>query len=318
MEILDNGALIDAGGLRLGHASEAGTGVTVAVIDTGGTAGVDVRGSAPGTRETDVLDPTAAVQHVTAIVLTGGSAFGLAAVDGVMTELESQGRGLDTGFGLVPIVPAAVIFDLPVTGGARPSPELGRRAVHAASADRSRGNVGAGTGATIGKYLGVEGGLMKGGLGQSAVRSGDLIVSAAVVVNALGDIYDESEKIAGTHTESGFLPTDMYAGQHMGITHTTIGIIASNAALTKPQASKVASAAHDGLARSIRPVHTMDDGDTLFAVSTGTVQAPVNGVCYLAAEAVRLAVLDGVRSAQSLPGIPAVADLQRSPGPTVL
>lgn len=309
MEILENGALTDAGGLRLGHASEGGTGVTVAVIDTGGTAGVDVRGSAPGTRETDLLDPTAAVQQVTAIVLTGGSAFGLAAADGVMAELESAGRGLDTGFGLVPIVPAAVIFDLPVTGGARPSPDLGRRAVQSAADDRSRGNVGAGTGATIGKHLGPTGGVMKGGLGQAAVRSGSLVVSAAVVVNALGDIYDGAEKIAGTHSESGFLPTEMYAGTSGGLTNTTIGIVATNAALTKPQATKVASSAHDGLARSIRPVHTMDDGDTIFAVSTGTVQAHTNAVCFLAAEAVRLAVLDGVRSATSLPGVPAIADL---------
>lgn len=310
MEIVENGALIDAGGLRLGHASENGTGVTVAVIDTGGAAGVDVRGSAPGTRETDLLDPTAAVQAVTAVVLTGGSAFGLAAADGVMTELEAQGRGLDTGMGIVPIVPAAVIFDLPVTGGARPSPELGRQAVLAAGADRSRGSVGAGTGATIGKYLGPAGGVMRGGLGQSAVRSGELVVSAAVVVNAVGDIYDGSEKIAGTHDESGLLPTKRYVGSSVGITNTTIGIIATNAALTKAQASKVASAAHDGLARAIRPVHTMDDGDTLFAVSTGSIDAHVNAVCFLAAEAVRLAVLDGVRAAAPLPGIPAWSDRQ--------
>lgn len=313
MEIVKNGALVDAGGVRMGHASGAGTGVTVAIIDTGGVAGVDVRGSAPGTRETDLLDPTAAVQQVTAIVLTGGSAFGLAAVDGVMSTLAEQGRGLDTGMGIVPIVPAAVIFDLPLSGGAYPTPELGRQAALSASDDRSRGNVGAGTGATVGKYLGPAGGVMKGGLGQAAVTSGDLIVSAAVVVNALGDIYDGAEKIAGTHNGHGFLPTEAYVGSSVGFTNTTIGIVATNAALTKPHASKVASAAHDGLARSIRPVHTMDDGDTIFAVSTGSVEAPLNAVCFLAAEAVRMAVIDGVRAAASLPGIPSATALTFEP-----
>lgn len=308
MELVKNGALVDAGGLRLGHASTNGTGVTVAIIDQGGTAGVDVRGSAPGTRETDLLDPTAAVQQVNALVLTGGSAFGLAAADGVMLELADQGVGLDTGMGIVPIVPAAVIFDLPVSGGTRPTAELGREAVRAAGDNRERGNVGAGTGATVGKYLGFPG-VMKGGLGQAAVREGDLVVSATVVVNALGDIFDGDSKIAGTHNESGFLPTESYLGATVGITNTTIGIVATNASLTKAQAEKVASAAHDGLARSIRPVHTMDDGDTLFAVSTGNVEAHVNAVCFLAAEAVRLAVIDGVRSATSLPGIPAISDL---------
>lgn len=308
MEAVTHGALVDAGGIRLGHASMKGTGVTVAVIDHGGVAGVDVRGSAPGTRETDLLDPTAAVQQVNAIVLSGGSAFGLATADGVMLELAEQGRGLDTGMGIVPIVPAAVIFDLPVTGGTKPTQELGREAVRAAGDNRERGNVGAGTGATVGKYLGVPG-VMKGGLGQAAVRDGDLVVSAVVVVNALGDIYDSGVKIAGTYNESGFLPTDSYVGASVGITNTTIGIVATNAALTKAQATKVASTSHDGLARSIRPVHTMDDGDTLFAVSTGNTAAHVNQVCYLAAEAVRLAVLDGVRSATSLPGIPAISDL---------
>lgn len=309
MEILENGALVDVGGLRVGHADQGGTGVTVAVIDSGGTAGVDVRGSAPGTRETDLLDPTAAVQEVTALVLSGGSAFGLAAADGVMRRLADEGRGLDTGMGIVPIIPAAVIFDLPITGGQRPTPELGARAVDSAGSDRSRGNVGAGMGATVGKYLGATGGVMKGGLGQAAVKSGDLIVSALVVVNAMGDIFNGADKIAGTHTESGFLPTEQYLGTSAGITNTTIGIVATNAALTKAGASKAASAAHDGLARSIRPVHTMDDGDTLFAVSTGSVDAPLNAVCFLAAEAVRLAVVDAVRSAESLPGIPSAGNL---------
>ena len=309
MEILHNGALVDAGGVRVGHADRGGTGVTAAVIDHGGTAGVDVRGSAPGTRETDLLDPTAAVQEVTALMLVGGSAFGLAAADGAMGALADEGRGLDTGMGIVPIVPAAVIFDLPVTGGARPSPDLGRQAVLSAGLDRSRGSVGAGSGATVGKYLGLSGGVMRGGLGQAAVAHGDLIVSALVVVNAMGDIFDGDTKVAGTHDETGFLPTDRYLGMTTGLTNTTIGIVATNAALTKAEASKAASAAHDGLARSIRPVHTMDDGDTLFCVSTGNVDAPVNAVCYLAAEAVRLAVLDAVRTAHSLPGIPAVRDL---------
>ena len=308
MEIIENGALVDSGGLRLGNASEQGTGVTIAVIDSGGAAGVDVRGSAPGTRETDLLDPTAAVQHANAIVLAGGSAFGLATADGAMLELAEQGKGLDTGMGIVPIVPAAVIFDLPVTGGAKPTPDLGRKAVRTAGENRERGCVGAGTGATVGKYLGPNG-VMKGGLGQAAVRRGDLVVSAAVVVNALGDIFDGDQKIAGTHSAEGFLPTTEYLGSPVGLTNTTIGIVATNAALTKAQAKKVASASHDGLARSIRPVHTMDDGDTLFAVSTGTVSAHVNAVCFMAAEAVRLAVLDGVRSATSLPGIIAVEDL---------
>ena len=309
MNILDNGGLVDAGGLRVGHAHLPGTGVSVAVFDTCISAGVDVRGSAPGTRETDLLAPTAAVQGVNAIVLSGGSAFGLASATGVMEGLAERGQGLDTGMGIVPIVPAAVIFDLPVSGGAFPTSELGRQALDSARTDnRERGNVGAGTGATIGKYLGVSG-VMRGGLGQAAVTDGELVVSAMVVVNALGDIYEGETKIAGARQGNQLAPTDMCTSSNASLTNTTIGIVATNAELSKPAANKVAAVSHDGLARAISPVHSMDDGDALFAVSTGTHQANLNAVCYLAAEAVRLAVLDGIRRARTYGPIPALADL---------
>lgn len=282
--------------------------MSVAFFPGGATVGVDVRGSAPGTRETDLLAPTASVSTVNALVLSGGSAFGLASAHGVMTELASRGIGHDTGFGLVPIVPAAVIFDLPVSGGNPPGEELGRRALENASdLDRSRGNIGAGTGATVGKYLGF--GYMKGGLGQAALEFGDLVVSAAMVVNALGDVYDHGTKVAGTHDENGFLPTELFASATSSITNTTIGIVATNAALTKTEATKVAQMSHDGLARAINPIHTTDDGDLIFAASTGNIPASVRTVGYMAAEAVRLAVLDGVASATSLGTIPAARDL---------
>lgn len=302
---MSKGGLVDAGAVRVGHATGDGTGVTVIHFPHGAICGVDVRGAAPGTRETDLLDPVNTVQSVNAIVLTGGSAFGLAAASGVMNGLAEQGEGLDTGFGVVPIVPAAVIFDLPLSA-TRPDEAMGRAALAAASeTDASRGNVGAGTGATIGKYLGR--GFMKGGLGQATITHGDLNVSALMVVNALGDIYD-GDKIAGA-SDDGLIDTDTFADSTMSITNTTIGVVATNAALSKAEATRVAMSAHDGLARAIIPTHTSDDGDVVFAASTGSVQAPLRTVCYLATEAVRLAILDGVRSATSLPGIPACSEL---------
>lgn len=299
MDILHDGALVDAGGLSFGHAEANHSGVSVALFDNGATAGVSVQGSAPGTRETDLLAPTASIQKVNALVLSGGSAFGLASADGVMQVLAEKNMGHDTGFGVVPIVPAAVIFDLPVSGHHPPGPGLGRTATqNASSGDRSRGNIGAGAGATVGKYLGT--GVMKSGLGQAAVRQGDVVVSAAVVVNALGDIYDGHEKIAGAFDENGFVETTRFLDSTSSITNTTIGIVATNAGLSKTQATKVAASSHDGFARAINPVHTSDDGDLMFAVSTGTAQCDLRSVCFLAAEATRLAILDAVRSATSL------------------
>lgn len=318
-----SGSITDVEGLRVGHytSSQRPTGCTVILFDRPATAGVDVRGAAPGTRETDLLNPVNAVQQVNAILLTGGSAYGLDAATGVMRFLEEQGHGVKVGRAVVPIVPAAVLFDLGVGNGSiRPDAAAGYKACQAASRTVVTGNVGAGAGATVGKLFGSEH-AMKGGLGSASIpiAGTDLVVGALVAVNAVGDVIDHrnGQIIAGSRDDSGKGFRNSLAHLIGGATvkaklaaHTTLGLIATNAALTKPEAAKVASMAHDGFARSLNPVHTMMDGDTIFAAATATTQTPVDVTTLgaLAAEAMARAVSNAILSARSIPGYPAAQD----------
>jgi L-aminopeptidase/D-esterase-like protein len=312
-------------GVKVGHETLAArpTGCTVVLAERGAVAGVDVRGSAPGTRETDLLDPVNTVDQVHAIVLTGGSAFGLDAASGVMRLLEERGIGFETGAGRVPIVPAAVLFDLNVGNDprVRPGADCGYRAAAAASPGPvAEGNVGAGAGATVGKLAGRER-AMKGGVGSAAIALPDgLIVAALVVVNAAGDVIDPAtgQVVAGARAEDGRSLADVRRLMRAGLAtadrpgeNTTLGVVATNARLTKAQATKVAQMAHDGLARAISPVHTPIDGDTIFALATGTRVEPASvlTVGALAADAVAEAVVRAVRAAASIPGYPAARDL---------
>jgi L-aminopeptidase/D-esterase-like protein len=312
-------------GLKVGNAVMPGrpTGCTVVLAGQGAVGGVDVRGSAPGTRETDLLNPVNTVEKVDAVVLTGGSAFGLDAATGVMRFLEEHGVGFETGFGKVPIVPAAVLFDLSVGDPKiRPDADCGYRAAAAASSGPvAEGNVGAGAGATVGKLEG-PGRAMRGGLGTASITlPSGLTVAALVVVNAVGDVIDPSTGgvIAGVRTPDGKGFADARLLIRTGALkrpaafgrNTTLGVVATNATLTKAQATKMAQMAQDGLARAISPAHTPMDGDTIFALATGSRPgAPdMMTVGALAADVVSEAILRAVRAATSLPGIPAAADM---------
>jgi len=318
------GGLTAVAGIKVGHhtLAERPTGCTVVLAEAGAVAGVDVRGAAPGTRETDLLDPLNLVEKVHAVVLAGGSAFGLDAASGVMRYLDERGIGFQTDYGVVPIVPAAILFDLGVGDPkVRPGPDCGyRAAASASSAAVAEGSVGAGAGATVGKLLGM-GRAMKGGVGSAAIAApGGLTVAALVAVNAFGDVIDPATGlvVAGVRTADGLGLADARVLLRAGSTRksplgtsTTIGVVATNARLTKTQATKVAQMAHDGLARSIAPVHTLADGDALFALATGTLgaDADVSTVGALAADAVAEAVLRAVREAKGLPGLPAAGEL---------
>lgn len=323
MTVLHPGSLCDVAGLRVGHHTSAArpTGCTVVLCPDGAACGVDVRGAAPGTRETDLLKPDNLVEQVHAVLLTGGSAYGLDAAGGVMRWLEEHGHGLRVGPALVPIVPAAVLFDLWLPGATvRPDAAAGYAACEAASTDvPAQGSVGAGAGATVGKLFGIEHG-MKGGIGTASIRVGAITVAALVAVNATGDVIDPAHGsvIAGTRgadgrprssaaaIAAGELPPRALAGMA-----TTIGVVATDAVLTKAQANKLATMAHDGLARSISPVHTMADGDTLFALATGASgrSGEMTVLGTLAADVTARAVLNAVRAATGLPGLPALVDL---------
>jgi len=313
-------------GLKVGHAAMSGrpTGCTVVVAEAGAVAGVDVRGSAPGTRETDLLDPVNIVEKAHAIVLSGGSAFGLDTASGVMRYLDEHGIGFDTDAGKVPIVPAAVLFDLGIGDPKiRPNADCGYRAAAGASGGPvAEGNVGAGSGATVGKLAGMAR-AMRGGLGTASVTMADgLVVAALVVVNSAGDVIDPAtgRVVAGIRTEDGKGLADarvlLRAGRLRPTAafgrNTTIGVVATNAALTKAQAKKIAQMAQDGVARAIWPSHTPFDGDTIFALATGARPgAPdVTTIGSLAADMVAEAVLRAVRAATGLPGYPAVKDLR--------
>ncbi len=310
--------ITDIPGIRVGHATDlqALTGCTVVLCEQGGVGGVDVRGSAPGTRETDLLRPMNLVERVHAVLLTGGSAFGLAAADGVMRFLEERGVGFPVGAFNVPIVPAAVIFDLMVgEGSVRPTAEMGYAACRAATAGPiEEGTVGAGTGATVGKLLGPAS-AMKGGVGTwSLGLPGGLIVGALVVVSAYGDVRDESGRIlAGAQDPSGrFLDTArtllMLERVPPLTANTTLGVVATNAKLTKEEANKLAQLAHDGLARVITPVHSLYDGDTIFTLGLGDARADLVALGEAAAQVVAVAVQRAVRLARGVPGIRGLAD----------
>jgi L-aminopeptidase/D-esterase-like protein len=310
-------------GFQVGHAQdlEAATGCTVILCPEGATAGVDVRGGAPGTRETDLLNPVNLVQKIHAVLLAGGSAFGLDAAGGVMQYLDERGIGFDAQGIRVPLVCGAVLFDLPIGDPkVRPDRDMGYQAcLNAGSGGSSQGNVGAGTGATVGKMCGMAR-AMKSGLGSFALQAGDLKIGAIVAVNALGDVLDPEtgERLAGLLTEDlkGLADTEealveSYA-EKMDFSggNTTIGVVATNASLTKPEAAKVASMAQNGFARALRPAHTLFDGDTVFAMATGQVQADATVVGLLAARVVERSIVAAVKSARSLCGLKCRADLK--------
>jgi L-aminopeptidase/D-esterase-like protein len=315
--------LTDVPGIKVGHftLAERPTGCTVVLTEAGAVAGVDVRGAAPGTRETDLLNPINTVQQVHAIVLSGGSAFGLDTAGGVMRYLEERKIGYDVGVAKVPIVPAAILFDLGVGDpGIRPGADCGYRAAATASAGPvAEGNVGAGAGATIGKLAGPKR-AMKGGIGTASWTMPDgLIVAALVAVNAVGDVIDPAtgKVVAGVRTPDGRGLSDARILLRTGAPgrggagqNTTIGVIATNAILTKAEATKVAQMAHDGLARAIAPVHTPADGDTLFALATGSHRGDLLTIGALAADVMAEAVVRAARQATGIPGYPAARDLK--------
>ncbi len=318
-------------GLRVGHAHnlEAGTGCTVILCEGGAIGGVDQRGGAPGTRETDALHPMHLVNQVHAVVLAGGSAFGLDAAGGVARYLEERGIGFDTQVARIPIVPAAILFDLGFgRADVRPNSQMGYQACQNANAGPvEEGNVGAGAGATVGKILGM-GQAMKAGIGSVSEKIGDkLIIAALAAVNALGDVIDpKSGKIvAGSRVpqsedlipgDPGYFADTLQVMKSLAISseakfssqqNTVIGVVATNAQLNKEQVNKVAQMAQDGLARTIRPAHTMLDGDTIFALATGEVATDVNLVGACAAELFSQAILRAVYLAKSAKGIPGLS-----------
>lgn len=308
--------ITDIRGLKVGTAEdvEALTGCTVILVEEGAVCGVDVRGSAPGTRETDLLSPVNMVEKVQAVLLSGGSAFGLDAASGIMQYLEERKAGHPTGKTVVPIVPGAVVFDLNVGDyRVRPDRDMGYRACLNAGKRVREGNVGAGTGATVGKALGYKY-CTKSGQGTYAVKlDNGLIVGAVAVVNAFGDVQDPltQQVVAGVRNTDGpgFAGTINIWKENTGLvnqvfgTNTTIAVVASNAELDKSRVTKVAQLAQNGLARVISPCHTMCDGDTVFALATGEVTADVNLVGILSQEVLAQAILRAVYTAETIQGI---------------
>jgi L-aminopeptidase/D-esterase-like protein len=320
-----NPTLTAVPGLKVGHhtLAERPTGCTVVLAEAGATAGVDVRGAAPATRETDLLRPIDVVQQIHGVTLSGGSAFGLDAASGVMRYLEEKGIGFPFGRSHVPTVPGASLFDLPVGDPKiRPTADCGYRAATSATdAPVVEGSVGAGAGATIGKLAGRER-AMKGGIGSAAITVEDgLIVGALVAVNAAGDVIDPATGriVAGARTADGTGFADARTLVRAGRTasrpgeNTTLAVVATNAALNKTQATRVAQMAHDGFARAIYPVHTSVDGDAIFALATGARPgaADAGRIGELAADVVAEAIVRAVRAATGVPGYPALRDLRR-------
>lgn len=312
-----DGFLTDVKGIRLGHAEDkvALTGTSAILCPEGFTAGVDVRGAGPGTRETDLLRAENLVQKVHGVFLTGGSAYGLDAGGGLMKFLEEEeGAGFDVGVGIVPIVPGAVLFDLAVGDAkVRPDFKMGYEAAKKAREDdKTQGNYGAGCGASVGKILGKDFS-MKSGIGQSSIKLGDLVVSSIVALNALGDIFDyeEGKRIAGVYDRKNkiFLDTcDLYEKQlkdynQFSSANTTISLVATNARLTKANCNKISQMAHDGYARSINPVHTMNDGDTIFTLASCQVEADINLVGILAAKTISRSIANAIYSAEDSGGL---------------
>ena len=321
---IEHVAITSVDGLKVGHHTRADrpTGCTVILAEEGAVGGVAVRGAAPGTRDTELLRPENTIEAIHAVLLSGGSAFGLAAADGVMRFLRDRGIGLPTGGGPVPIVPGAVLYDLGVGGNSYPDADDGAAAAAAAAAaSPEEGSVGAGAGATVGKILGMDR-AMKGGIGTAGYRFDDgTVVAAIVAVNCRGDVRDPATGriVAGARSEDGgFLNAEraLLGGTDSApnpAENTTIGLVATNRTLTKAQCNRLAGVAHDGLARAVVPAHTYYDGDTLFAMATGT-QGPLepsdnDRLDVAAAAAVVESILRAVRLASGVPGIPSVAEL---------
>lgn len=316
-----SGYITDIDGIEVGHStSEEGmTGCTVIICREGATGGVDVRGSAPGTRETDLFRPDKLVDRVHGIVLSGGSAFGLDASSGVMKYLEEENIGFDVGVTRVPIVSSAVIFDLNIGDyRIRPDFSMGYDAARSASKDENRqGNIGCGMGATVGKIMGPKN-AMKSGLGSATIELGKLKVSAIVAVNSFGDIYEyrDNRQIAGVYDYEKKKMLNTYEimknqGRVSGFSmkNTTIGVIATNAILDKSQANKISQMAHNGFARSINPIHTMLDGDTIFTMGTNRIEADINLVGTMAAEVMSQAISNGIFHAESSRGLLSFQDV---------
>jgi L-aminopeptidase/D-esterase-like protein len=322
-----NNTITDVPGIEVGQAQDekALTGCTVILCRKGAVAGVDVRGGAPGTRETDLLNPITLIEKVHAVVLAGGSAFGLDAASGVMRYLDENDIGFDTGVGKVPIVPAAILFDLNLgRGDVRPDAEMGYLAASStSSAAPAEGNVGAGTGASVGKIFGLKS-AMKAGIGTASMKVGRLIVGAIMAVNAFGDVIhpQKGQIIAGARStkpgaqksgEAGYFSdtleimrtsTGRLIFEAATRTNTVIGVVATNAKLTQAEATKVAQMAQDGLARTVRPAHTMLDGDTIFVLATGEKKADPSTVGAFAAEVVAQAIIRAVQKAAPAGGLP--------------
>lgn len=312
--------ILDVAGIKVGQVEDLNglTGCTVIICENGATCGVDVRGSAPGTRETDLLDPINLIDKVHAVVLSGGSAFGLESTCGVSKYLEEKGVGFDVGVTKVPIVVGAVLFDLAVGDyKSRPNMQMGYRACEIASkTELNQGNYGAGCGATVGKLKGMEY-VTKGGIGSySIMLDNGLVVSALIAVNAFGDVYENGKIIAGTLNENKTSFINTYESMKSGINsngfsinNTTIGAVVTNAKLTKSECKKVSQMAHDGYAKSISPIHTMYDGDTIFTLATGEVESDINLVGSIAVEVVEKSIINAIKYAKGIKNIKSYGDI---------
>lgn len=325
-------SIVDVPGIKIGHSTDfdAITGCTVVLCEEGAIAGVDQRGGGPGTKETDLLNPVNNVQKVHAIMLSGGSAFGLDSASGAMIYLEEKGIGYSVGAHIVPIVPAAILFDLLIgDGNIRPDADMGYQACLTASTEEpEQGSVGAGTGATVGKLLGMTQST-KSGIGSASIKlPGGTIIGALIAVNAIGEVInpENNQIIAGLRSlkkgpisiggDEKFASTldimRSYAGQKLlsmaSRSNTVIGVVATNAKMNKSQATRIAQMAQNGVVRTIKPANTMFDGDTIFALSTGKKNTDINVVGAFAAQVVSRAIINAVKNASSLGGIPAIKD----------
>lgn len=312
--------ILDVKGLKVGQVEDTQglTGCTVVICEEGAVCGVDVRGAAPGTRETDLLDPINMIQKVHAVVLSGGSSFGLESTCGVSRYLEENNIGFDVGVTKVPIVVGAVLFDLAVGNPkCRPNIEMGYKACEVASeTELKQGNYGAGCGATVGKIKGIEC-AMKGGIGSHSVKlRNGLVVSALVAVNALGDVYENGNVIAGVLDDSKAKVLNTYEIMKNGVTkggfnidNTTIGIVATNAKLTKAECKKVSQVAHNGYAKTIFPIHTPHDGDTIFTIATGEIEIDMTLLSSIATEVVAKSVINAIKKAESVENIPSYKNI---------
>lgn len=312
--------ILDVKGLKVGQVQDENglTGCTVVICEDGAVCGVDVRGSAPGTRETDLLDPINLIQKVHAVVLSGGSAFGLESTCGVSKYLEERNIGFDVGVAKVPIVVGAVLFDLAAGDPkCRPDKEMGYRACEIASNEfLKQGNYGAGCGATVGKIKGPEY-AMKGGIGSYSIKlDNGLVVSALIAVNAFGDVYEDGEIIAGVLNNSKTRILSSYELMKQGVSkggfsidNTTIGIVATNAKLDKAGCKKVSQMAHDGYAKAIFPIHTSHDGDTIFTMSTGEIETDITLLGSLAVEVVEKSIINAIKNANGVKNILSYKDM---------